>query len=94
MGRLSEREQLTVAEELNAYMTRRASREGMEWGLSSDWFVEHMRMGYCFFFGVIYTSAGIYADTQEPCDGFLDQFLAARGADLAARQAAVAAKSW
>lgn len=94
LAAFSEAQLQMVAEELNAYMSCRAAREGVGYQLTSALYLECMKRGIGFFFGVFFTSAGIYEDTQEPCRGFLDRFLAARGADLAKRQAARVALGW
>ena len=95
LAAFSKAQQRMVAEQLNSltYMKCRAAREGVEYQFTSALYLRCMRRGIGFFFGVFVTSAGLYEDTQE-CHGFLDQFFAAKGADLATRQAARVALGW
>ena len=75
-----------VALELSVYLVSRAVAEGSKSELDTEFFSQCLRHGFAGFFGISYSSCGIFADFQEPTPGFLDAFLQVRGTDVWARQ--------
>jgi hypothetical protein len=56
----------TLAEQLNSYMTFRASKEGLPYGLDAATFAGNLKAGVRIFFGVETTDTRIVRDTQKP----------------------------
>ena len=80
---------MSVASEIYDYMLERAQREAAQMNLTLTDFDGCMTVGCAGFFGVSYSSCGIFADSQEPKGGFLADFLHRRGASLIDRQRTV-----
>ena len=56
----------TLAEELHQYMTFRAQREGLTYGLDATWFAGYLKAGVRLYFGVETTDKRIIRDEQKP----------------------------
>jgi hypothetical protein len=55
-----------VAEQLHHYLKYRAAHEGVEYGLSPEFFHMPIEMGVRCFFGIEIGYGGILRDTQQP----------------------------
>jgi hypothetical protein len=57
---------MTLADQLHSYMTFRAKKEGVNYGLDPSWFEMHLRAGVYLFFGVATDDQEIIRDKQNP----------------------------